>query len=97
MSRYAPDLRVEAPEALFGECEEDIVLARELAVNRGGAVFDALGNLADGDVAVALRDEQVARCFQDGVSNGLTLAILTFSDAHVYASPLPWSEQCSVN
>src|SRR2546430_7523300 len=41
----------EQAEALLGECEEDVVLAREVAVDRGRAVLDAFGNLADGDVA----------------------------------------------
>src|SRR5207342_2699989 len=44
--------RIQEPETLFGERVEDVVLAGEVAVNGRGAVFDALGNLANRDVAV---------------------------------------------
>ena len=41
----------EDAEALLGEREEDVVLAREVAVDRGGAVFDAIGDLPHRNVA----------------------------------------------
>ena len=47
MRHHAPHPRIEPAEALFGEGEEDVVLAREVAVDRGGAVLDPLGDLAD--------------------------------------------------
>src|SRR5439155_8390288 len=60
--RAAGELRIvghrrgiaEQPEAFLGELEEDVVLAREVAVDRGGAVLDPLRNLADGHVLVTL-------------------------------------------
>ena len=48
-------LVVEAAEAVLGEREVDVVLAGEVAVDGGGAVLDALRNLADRDVTIALR------------------------------------------
>ena len=53
------------PESLFGQREEDVVLAREVEVDGGGAVLDPFGDLADRDVLVALGDEQ----FAGGVEN----------------------------
>ena len=47
----------EEPEAFFGEAKEDVVLAREIAVNRGRTVFDALGDFSNRDVLEALTDE----------------------------------------
>jgi hypothetical protein len=37
--------------------KKHVVLARKVAVERRGAVFDLLCDLADGHVAVALRNE----------------------------------------
>ena len=59
-------LVVEAAKAFLGEREEDVVLAGEVAVDGGGAVFDALGDLADRDVPIAFGDEEVARGVEDG-------------------------------
>ena len=51
----------EQPEPLLGECEENVVLTREVSVDRRRAVFDALGDLPDRDVLEALVDEELAR------------------------------------
>ena len=75
------------PETLFGEREEDVVLRWEVAVDRGRAVLDPVGDLPDGDVLVALGDEQVARRIENGSADGFPVSFLTFFDAHV--------EQCS--
>ena len=56
----------EQPEAFLGEGEEDVVLRREVAVDRGRAVLDPVGDLADGDVLVALGDEELPGRIQDG-------------------------------
>src|SRR5439155_15139343 len=45
-------------ESLFGELEEDVVLAREVAVDSRRAVLDPLGNLTNRYVGVALADEE---------------------------------------
>jgi len=53
-------------EAFVGEREEDVILAGVIAVNRRGAVLDALGDLSDGDVGVAFDEEELT----GGVENG---------------------------
>ena len=68
--------REQHAEAFFGEREEDVVLAREIAVDRGRAVFDLFRDLADGDVPIALRDEQLARRIQNRPGNRLPLPLL---------------------
>ena len=59
------DLFIEAMKAFGGEREKDVVLAGVIAVDRGGAVFDAFGDLADRDALVAFCNEQVARGVED--------------------------------
>ncbi len=54
-SRPARRRVAEQPEAFLREREEDVVLAGKVAVDGGGAVLDALGDLADRDVAESLR------------------------------------------
>ncbi len=49
----------EQVEAFLGQREEDVVLAREIAVDRGRAVLDTVGDLPDRDVLVSLGDKQV--------------------------------------
>ncbi len=72
----------EQSESLLRQREKDVVLARKVAVDRGRAVFDSLGNLADGNVLVTLGDEQ----FPGGVENStpyrLAVALLAFLNAH---------------
>ena len=82
MRKRLAHLGVESPEPLFGEREEDVVLAGEIAVDGGGAVLDPLGDLANGNVAVALGDEEVASGVEDGFPNGLPFAVLSFFDTH---------------
>ena len=69
-------------KAFGGEREEDVVLAGEVAVDGGGAVFDALGDLADRDALIAFGNEQVARGVEDGGGDGLSFAVLAFFCAH---------------
>jgi hypothetical protein len=73
---------VEALEPLGGEREEDVVLAGEVAVDRRRAVLDALSDLADRDVGVAFRHEQIARGGENGGAHRMPLPVLSFSDAH---------------
>src|SRR5687767_6797608 len=68
-------------EPFLGEGEKDVVLAREIAVDRRRAVFDAVRYLADRDVLVALGDEEVPCRIEDGPGHGLALAFLTFFDS----------------
>ena len=49
----------ELAEAFFGEREEQVVLARKVAVEGRGAVLDLFRDLADRHVPVALGDEQL--------------------------------------
>src|SRR5260221_11346579 len=70
--------RAEQPEALFGERVEDVVLAGEVSVEGGRAVFDTLGDLADGHVAVALGHEELAGGIEDGPAHCLAISLLTF-------------------
>ena len=69
------------PEPFLGQGEEDVVLAGEVAVDRRGAVFDPVGDLADRDVLIALGDEQVARRIQNCPRHRLALPFLPFLDA----------------
>ena len=82
-------------EAFLREGEEDVVLAGEVAVDRGGAVLDLLRDLADRDVLVALGDEELPGSVQYGAGRCLTLPFLTFLDPHV---PLQTglAKQCSL-
>ncbi len=74
--------RVEQTEAFLRERIKDVVLAWEVPVDGGGAVFDFLGDLADGDVAVALADEQLPGRIEDGPVDSFAISLLTFFDAH---------------
>src|SRR5688572_7181841 len=58
--------------------EEDVVLAREIAVDRTRAVFDALRNLSYRDVVIPLGDEEIPGRVQNGSGDSLALALLTF-------------------
>ena len=73
----------EQAEALLRECEEDVVLAREVAVDRGGAVLDALGNLADGDVAEPFGHEELPGGVENRAPYCFAVAFLPFFDAHM--------------
>ena len=72
----------EQREPLLGEGEEDVVLAGEVPINRGGAVLDFFRDLADGDVWISFADEQLARRVQDGAADCLAIAFLSFFDPH---------------
>src|SRR5262245_41855335 len=68
-------------EPFLRERVEDVVLAREVAVDGRWAVLDALGDLADRDVVVPLGDEQGARRIEDRPCDRLALPLLTFFDS----------------
>ena len=70
-------------EAFFRQREEDVVLAREIAVNGGRAVLDALGDFSDRNLRVALLDEELPGGIENGPRNSLPLAFLTFFDSQV--------------
>src|SRR5262249_13689916 len=74
--------RVEQAGTLFGERVEDVVLAWEVAVDGGRAVFDPLGDLVDGHVAVAFGNEELPGGIEDGPADGLAIALLTFLNTH---------------
>ena len=76
----------EEAEALFGKREEDVVLAGEVTVDGRRAVFDPLGDLADGNLMVAVGHEELAGGVQDGPGHRLALAFLPFFDAQVIDS-----------
>ena len=65
-------------KTLFSQCEEDVVLAREVPVDCSRAVFDPLGNLPHRDVLIALRDEQIARGIENCSGNCFPVPFLTF-------------------
>jgi hypothetical protein len=74
------------PEAFLGQSEKQVVFAGKVAVEGSGAVFDLLRDLPNGDVAVALGDEELARSVQDLPPDFFPLALLPFLDAHVWLS-----------
>jgi hypothetical protein len=73
---------IEQMKPFRSECEEDVVLAREVAIDGGGAIFNSLGDLADRDALIAFGHEQVARGAQNGGGNGLPFPVLAFFCAH---------------
>ena len=79
--------REEHPEALFGERQEDVVLAREIAVDRGRTVFDLLGDLSNRNVRVPLFDEKVPSGIENGARDRLPVAFLSFLDSHLPSRP----------
>src|SRR5437763_1375372 len=80
-------VREEQAEALFGERKEDVVLAREVAVDGGRAVLDAIGDLANRDFLVAVRDEELAGCIEDRPCDRLAVPFVSFFDAQVLYFP----------
>ena len=72
----------EQPESFLGEREEDVVLAGEVSVDGGGAVFDAFGDFPNGDVLVALGDEQLAGGVQNRPAHRFAISLVTFLDSH---------------
>src|SRR5207342_2299875 len=79
--RRVPGVAQQA-KTLFGQREEDVVLAGKVAIDGGRAVFNALGDLADRHVLVALGDEEVAGCVENRAPHGFPVSLLTFFDAH---------------
>src|SRR6185295_48222 len=67
---------VQQAEAFLRERVEDVVLAGKVPVDGGGAVFDLLGDLPDGDVPVAFADEQLARGVENRTLYRLAIALL---------------------
>ncbi len=83
----------EQSEPFFGQREEDVVLAREVAVDRGRTVFDTLRDLTDGDVLVSLGHEELACGIENGSPDRLAVAFLSFFDSHVSGR----GEQCLID
>ena len=75
----------EDSEPLFSERQEDVVLAGKIAINGGGAVLDLLGDFSDGDVLVALGDEQLARSVQNRPGDRLPFPLMPFLDSHAFS------------
>jgi hypothetical protein len=76
---HAPE---ENLEALLVHGVENLVLVLEIQVDRGRAVLDAVGNLADGGFFVAFLDEQVHGGLKDQVLHFLLFPFLPFSNSH---------------
>ena len=74
--------RKEDSEPLFGERQEDVVLAGKIAVDRGRAVLDLLRDLPDRDVLVTLGDKQIARGVQNRPGDRLPFPLLPLLDSH---------------
>jgi len=74
------------PETLFGEREENVVLAREVAVDGGGTVFDLFRNLSNRDVLVPLRDEEFAGRIQNRPGYCLSFPFVPF----LYTQEVPY-------
>jgi hypothetical protein len=63
--------RAKQAEPLFGERQEDVVLGREVAVDRTRAVLDFRGDVAERHLRVSVRHKQLERCVEDGPAGGL--------------------------
>src|SRR5688572_22419490 len=77
------DLFVETMKAFLSQGKEDVVLAGEVTVDGRGAVFDALGDLANRHALVAFRYEEVAGGGEDRGRDGLPFTVLAFFCSHV--------------
>src|SRR4051794_33579615 len=73
----------EQAEPFLGEREKDVVLARKVAVDGRRAVLDALRDLSNRHVSVALCREQIARGVENGATDGFPVALLAFFDPHL--------------
>jgi hypothetical protein len=73
--------REEHPKTFLGERQKDVVFALEVTVDGGGAVFDFFRDLANRNVLISLRDEQLARSIQDRPRYRFPLSLLTFLDS----------------
>src|SRR5690242_12301452 len=71
------------PETFLRQGEEDVVLAREVAVDGRRAVLDALRDFADGDFLVTVADEKVAGCIEDGAGHCLSIAFLSLLESQI--------------
>src|SRR4051812_10845864 len=76
-------IRKEEAEPLFREGEEDVVLARKIAVDGRRAVLDTVRDLADRDLLVAVRNEELTRRVQNRPGDRLSLSFLSFFYAQV--------------
>jgi hypothetical protein len=76
----------EQAEPFFRELEEDVVFTWKVAVNRGGAVFDAFGDLPDRNVLESFGDEELARRVEDRSPDRLAVAFVSLFDAHVFST-----------
>jgi hypothetical protein len=75
-------VRADKLQALLGEREENVFLAREVAVDRARAIFNLLGDFAHRYVRVALVEEERARGVQNLAPDCFAFPTLTLSNAH---------------
>lgn len=88
------ELSGEFAERLFANGGQDADLVPEVEIDRRRGVFDAVGNLADGEVGVALVDDQVGGSVENSLAEGQFFAGAAFSDAHkTYTVNLPYGVQ----
>src|SRR5262249_38376840 len=83
--RITRTVAVKELESFFSEGVENVVFRREISVDGCGAVLDALGDLANRDMLIAVSNEQIAGRVQNGAANRFSLASLSLFDAHVGA------------
>src|SRR5262249_50760332 len=81
-------VRKQQAEAFLRQREEDVVLAGEVAVDGGRAVFDALGDLADRDFVIPMSNEELPGSIQNGWADRFSVAFLTFFEAQCL--DFPW-------
>jgi hypothetical protein len=79
-------VRKEEPEPFLRKREEEIVFAREVAVDRGGAVLDAVRDLPERDLLIAMGDEELAGRVENRSGHRLPLTFLSFFDSQVVDS-----------
>ena len=80
--RVADLAAADLTEAFLGQREEDLVLRREVAVDRGRTVFDLGGDGSDGNLGVAVGDEKLEGGVKDGATRAFTRLLLAFFAAH---------------
>ncbi len=69
-------------KALLAQRVCDLVAARKMQIQRGGRIFDGVGNLAHGQRGKAFAHHDAPRGIEDAFAQCLFLAIFSFSDSH---------------
>ena len=82
-TRHVADLAAaDLTEAFLGEREEDFVLRREVAVDGGRTVSDLGGDISDGNLRVAVGDEELEGGIEDGAPRALAGLLLALFSTH---------------